>query len=180
MAGKVRGRYEIVKAAPKLPRGQGNVADVRQSTSSGQLGTRTANEAKVGDVVGRSAKTGRVRTKNMERTLRSNANRVIGKAIKGGISRAVPAAALLQTVVEEGPDAVNIEDVIDKEGNVNLEPLQRGRIKSKVRDIKGPEADEDMEEKKRGGMVYRMKGGKVGMRGCGKALRGYGKAMKGK
>ncbi len=72
--------------------------------------------------------------------------------------------------------------------------------------------DDDV-DKKRGGMVYRMKGGKVGkatkrgtgkamsgayinygkpmkekmssggkvgMRGCGKALRGYGKAMKGK
>lgn len=125
-----------------------------------------------------------------------------GKAIS-----ASEAASLLPS-----PD-IEESSVVDSEGRVNTDALERGRIKPKLRGYKGPEAAEDMEEKKRGGMVYRMKGGKVGratkrgigkamsgayinygkpmkekmssggkvgMRGCGKALRGYGKAMKGK
>jgi len=174
MAGKVRGRYEIVKANPDSPRGMDNIADVRQNTSSGLLGTRTDNPVRVGDVVGRSARTGQVKTRNMERTLEASARRVAGKFPKQLLGRAAgPVGALLTTDPE---DWVNEDDVIDKEGNVNTEPLERGRIKPKLRGYKGPES-----EMKSGGKVaYKAKGGKVVPRGCGVAMRGYGKAMKGK
>ena len=61
---KVRGRYEVVKADPKKPRSIKNVANVRQdSRDKGRLGTRKPTGKNVANIVGRSAKTGRLRSR---------------------------------------------------------------------------------------------------------------------
>ena len=61
---KVRGRYEVVKADPDKPRGRRNVANVKQDpTDKGKLGTRKLTGRNVSNVVGRSAKTGQVRSR---------------------------------------------------------------------------------------------------------------------
>ena len=61
---KVRGRYEVVKADPDKPRGRRNVANVKQDPKDkGKLGTRKLTGRNVSNVVGRSAKTGQVRSR---------------------------------------------------------------------------------------------------------------------
>ena len=61
---KVRGRYEVVKANPNKPRSIRNVANVKQdSKDKGKLGTRKPTGKNVSNIVGRSAKTGQVRSR---------------------------------------------------------------------------------------------------------------------
>ena len=60
----VRGKYEVVKANPNRPRGIKNVAVVRQDPKdSGRLGTKKLTGNKVSNIVGRSAKTGQLRSR---------------------------------------------------------------------------------------------------------------------
>ena len=61
---KTLGRMELIKADRKKPRGRENVGIVKQDPKDGgRLGTRKVTGVKVGDVVGRSSKTGKLRTR---------------------------------------------------------------------------------------------------------------------
>lgn len=62
---KTRGLYEVIKADPDKPRGGKNVANVKQDPQDkGKLGTRKPTGNKVGNVVLRRAKDGKVFTRN--------------------------------------------------------------------------------------------------------------------
>ena len=126
---KVRGRYEIVKADPDKSRGRKNVANVKQDPKDrGRLGTRKPIGNKVGDVVGRSAKTGRVKTRKNTNLSRFPKPRLIPRPI---IPTPVGAAIALAPLAYE--QTKNQQQA----GSDSMGKTIATRMKDTARDIQG-------------------------------------------
>jgi len=153
---KTRGRYEILKADPDKPRSRKNVANVKQdSRDKGKLGTRKPTGKNVANVVGRSAKTGQVRSRPTNLKKFPKPKPVISPT-PVGIAAALPPVAFEQTKEQRFA------------GSDSMGKTIATRMKDTVRDIKGTPSENKKKMKA---------GGKIG-RGCGAAMRGAGKVMK--
>ena len=126
---KVRGRYEIIKANPDKSRGRKNVANVKQDPKDrGRLGTRKPIGNKVGDVVGRSAKTGRVKTrKNTNLSRFPKPRPIIPTPV--GIATALAPIAYEQTKNQQ------------QAGSDSMGKTIATRMKDTARDIQGTPAE---------------------------------------
>jgi hypothetical protein len=126
---KTLGMMELLKNNPEKGRGIKNVAIVKQDPKdSGRLGTRKQTGNKVGDVVGRSATTGEVRT-------RKNTNLSRFPKPKPVIPTPVGAALALAPIAYE--QTKNQE----KAGSDSMGKTMVTRRKDTVRDIKGTPAE---------------------------------------
>jgi|DEB0MinimDraft_4_1074332.scaffolds.fasta_scaffold122442_2 hypothetical protein len=153
---KTRGRYEILKADPDKPRSRKNVANVKQdSRDKGKLGTRKPTGKNVANVVGRSAKTGQVRSRPTNLKKFPKPKPVISPT-PVGIAAALAPVAYEQTKEQRFA------------GSDSMGKTIATRMKDTVRDIKGTPSENKKKMKA---------GGKIG-RGCGAAMRGAGKVMK--
>ena len=126
---KTLGRMEVLKKNPEKGRGIKNVAIVKQDPKdSGRLGTRKQTGNKVGNVVGRSATTGEVRT-------RKNTNLSKFPKPKPMIPTLAGAALALAPIAYE--QTRNQE----KAGSDSMGKTMVTRRKDTVRDIKGTPAE---------------------------------------
>jgi hypothetical protein len=126
---KTLGMMELLKNNPEKGRGIKNVAIVKQDPKdSGRLGTRKQTGNKVGDVVGRSATTGKVKT-------RKNTNLSRFPKPKPVIPTPVGAALALAPIAYE--QTKNQE----KAGSDSMGKTMVTRRKDTVRDIKGTPAE---------------------------------------
>lgn len=206
---KTRGRYEVLKADPDKPRSIKNVATVKQDPKDkGKLGTRKRTGRNVSNIVGRSAKTGQVRSRPTDLRKFPKPRRINPSPL--GI------AATL------GPIAYDQMSKTGAESFKNMKEVERGKMRKTIQNIKGTpkEIAKDKKAKKvvtaprpkrkpkvptsteksldpevyidssvtydMNNMPKKMSGGKVTYRkaggkigrGCGAAMRGAGKVMK--
>ena len=126
---KVRGRYEVVKANPNKPRSIRNVANVKQdSKDKGKLGTRKPTGKNVSNIVGRSAKTGRVKTrKNTNLSRFPKPKPIIPTPV--GIATALAPIAYEQTKNQQ------------QAGSDSMGKTIATRMKDTARDIQGTPAE---------------------------------------
>ena len=133
---KVRGRYEVVKADPDKPRGRRNVANVKQDPKDkGKLGTRKLTGRNVSNVVGRSAKTGQVRSRPTNLSKFPKPRPIISPT-PVGIAAALAPIAYEQTKNQQ------------QAGSDSMGKTIATRMKDTARDIQGTPA-EIAEDKKR-------------------------------
>ena len=133
---KVRGRYEVVKADPKKPRSIKNVANVRQdSRDKGRLGTRKPTGKNVANIVGRSAKTGRLRSRPTN----------LSKFPKPRPTIPTPTGALLALL----PVAYEQTTEQQQAGSDSMGKTIATRMKDTVRDIQGTPSEIAADEKRK-------------------------------
>ena len=206
---KVRGRYEVVKADPNRPRSIRNVANVKQdSKDKGKLGTRKPTGKNVSNIVGRSAKTGQVRSRPTNLSRFPKPRPIIPTPV--GIATALAPIAYEQTKNQQ------------QAGSDSMGKTIATRMKDTARDIQGTPAEIKADKKRAaakkkkeaaakkkkeaaaknkmpnaevyvdsavtydmgnipkayGGKVIKRKKGKKVGRGCGAAMRGGGAVMK--
>ena len=126
---KTRGRYEVLKADPDKPRSRKNVATVKQdSMDKGQLGTRKTTGKEVSNVVGRSAKTGQVRSRPTNLKKFPKPKPVI-RPTPLGIAAALAPVAYEQTKEQQFA------------GSDSMGKTIATRMKDTVRDIEGTPAE---------------------------------------
>ena len=126
---KTLGRMELIKADRKKPRGRENVANVKQDPKDGgRLGTRKVTGVKVGDVVGRSSKTGELRT-------RKNTNLSKFPKPRPTIPTPVGIAAALAPIAYEQTSKQQTA------GSDSMGKTMSTRRKDTVRDIQGTPAE---------------------------------------
>ena len=153
---KTRGRYEVLKADPDKPRSRKNVANVKQDPKDkGKLGTRKPTGKNVANVVGRSAKTGQVRSRPTNLKKFPKPKPVISPT-PVGIAAALAPVAYEQTKEQQYA------------GSDSMGKTMPTRRRDTIRDIKGTPSEKNKKMNA---------GGKIG-RGCGVAMRGAGKVMK--
>jgi hypothetical protein len=125
---KTLGRYEVLKADPDKPRSIKNVATVNQdSKDKGKLGTRKPTGNKVANVVGRSAKTGQVRSRPTNLKKFPKPRPIIPTPV--GVGAALAPIAYEQTSEQK------------KAGSDSMGKTMPTRRKDTVRDIKGTPAE---------------------------------------
>ena len=126
---KTLGRMELIKADRKKPRGRENVANVKQDPKDkGKLGTRKPTGNKVGNVVGRSSKTGELRT-------RKNTNLSRFPKPRPTIPTPVGIAAALAPIAYEQTSKQQTA------GSDSMGKTMSTRRKDTVRDIQGTPAE---------------------------------------
>ena len=124
----VRGKYEVVKANPNRPRGIKNVAVVRQDPKdSGKLGTKKPTGNKVSNIVGRSAKTGQLRSRPTN----------LSKYPRPRPTIPTPAGAVLALA----PIAYEQTKEQQKAGSDSMGKTIATRMKDTARDIQGTPAE---------------------------------------
>ena len=125
---KVRGRYEVVKANPNKPRSIRNLANVKQdSKDKGKLGTRKPTGKNVSNIVGRSAKTGQVRSRPTNLSKFPKPKPVIPTPV--GIATALAPIAYEQTKNQQ------------QAGSDSMGKTIATRMKDTARDIQGTPAE---------------------------------------
>ena len=125
---KTRGRYEILKADPDKPRSRKNVANVKQdSRDKGKLGTRKPTGKNVANVVGRSAKTGQVRSRPTDLRKFPKPRPIIPSPV--GVAAALAPIAYEQTSKQQTA------------GSDSMGKTMSTRRKDTVRDIQGTPAE---------------------------------------
>ena len=125
---KTRGRYEVIKADSKKPRSIKNVADVKQDPKDkGKLGTRKRTGRNVSNIVGRSAKTGQVRSRPTDLRKFPKPRPIIPSPVGG-------AAALAPIAYEQTSEQ-------KKAGSDSMGKTMPTRRKDTVRDIQGTPAE---------------------------------------
>ena len=133
---KTLGRMELIKDDPKKPRGRENVGIVKQDPKDGgRLGTRKVKGVKVGDVVGRSSRTGEVRTRKNTNLSRFPKPRPI-IPIPVGIAAALAPIAYEQTSKQQTA------------GSDSMGKTMSTRRKDTVRDIQGTPAETAADKKR--------------------------------
>lgn len=133
---KVRGRYEVVKADPEKPRGRKNVANVRQDPrDKGRLGTRKLTGKNVANIVGRSAKTGQLRSRPTN----------LSKFPKPRPTIPTPTGALLALL----PVAYEQTTEQQQAGSDSMGKTIATRMKDTVRDIQGTPSEIAADEKRK-------------------------------
>ena len=205
---KVRGRYEVVKADPDKPRGRRNVANVKQDPKDkGKLGTRKLTGRNVSNVVGRSAKTGQVRSRPTNLSKFPKPRPIISPT-PVGIAAALAPIAYEQTKNQQqaGSDSMGktiatrmkdtardiqgtpAEIAADKKRAAAKKKREAAAKKKAAAKNKMPNAEVYVDSavtydmgnipKAYGGKVIKRKKGKKVGRGCGAAMRGGGAVMK--
>ena len=125
---KTRGRYEVIKADSKKPRSIKNVADVKQDPKDkGKLGTRKRTGRNVSNIVGRSAKTGQVRSRPTDLRKFPKPRPIIPSPV--GVAAALAPIAYEQTSEQK------------KAGSDSMGKTMPTRRKDTVRDIQGTPAE---------------------------------------
>jgi len=125
---KTRGRYEVIKADSKKPRSIKNVADVKQDPKDkGRLGTRKRTGRNVSNIVGRSAKTGQVRSRPTDLRKFPKPRPIIPSPV--GVAAALAPIAYEQTSEQK------------KAGSDSMGKTMPTRRKDTVRDIQGTPAE---------------------------------------
>ena len=125
---KTRGRYEVIKADSKKPRSIKNVADVKQDPKDkGKLGTRKRTGRNVSNIVGRSAKTGQVRSRPTNLSKFPKPKPVIPTPV--GIATALAPIAYEQTKNQQ------------QAGSDSMGKTIATRMKDTARDIQGTPAE---------------------------------------
>ena len=125
---KTRGRYEVIKADSKKPRSIKNVADVKQDPKDkGRLGTRKRTGRNVSNIVGRSAKTGQVRSRPTDLRKFPKPRPIIPSPV--GVAAALAPIAYEQTSEQK------------KAGSDSMGKTMSTRRKDTVRDIQGTPAE---------------------------------------
>ena len=133
---KVRGRYEVVKADPKKPRGRKNVANVKQDPKDkGRLGTKKPTGKNVANIVGRSAKTGQLRSRPTN----------LSKFPKPRPTIPTPAGALLALL----PVAYEQTKEQQQAGSDSMGKTIATRMKDTARDIQGTPAEIAADKKRK-------------------------------
>jgi hypothetical protein len=133
---KVRGRYEVVKADPNKPRGIKNVANVRQDPKDkGRLGTKKPTGKNVANIVGRSARTGQLRSRPTN----------LSKFPKPRPTIPTPTGALLALL----PVAYEQTTEQQQAGSDSMGKTIATRMKDTARDIKGTPAEIAADEKRK-------------------------------
>jgi len=132
---KVRGRYEVVKADPNRPRSIRNVANVKQdSKDKGKLGTRKPTGKNVSNIVGRSAKTGQVRSRPTNLSRFPKPRPIIPTPV--GIATALAPIAYEQTKNQQ------------QAGSDSMGKTIATRMKDTARDIQGTPAEIKADKKR--------------------------------
>ena len=197
---KVRGRYEVVKADPDKPRGRRNVANVKQDPKDkGKLGTRKLTGRNVSNVVGRSAKTGQVRSRPTNLSKFPKPRPIISPT-PVGIAAALAPIAYEQTKNQQqaGSDSMGktiatrmkdtARDIQGTPAEIAADKKRAAAKKKAAAKNKMPNAEVYVDSavtydmgnipKAYGGKVIKRKKGKKVGRGCGAAMRGGGAVMK--
>ena len=126
---KTLGRMELIKDDPNKPRGRKNVGIVKQDPEDGgRLGTRKRTGDKVGDVVARSSKTGKLRT-------RKNTN--LSKFPKPRPIKPTPTGLALALL----PLAVDHLSEEGSESFKNMKEVERNKMRKTIQNIKGTPAE---------------------------------------
>ena len=129
---RVRGRYEVVKADPNRPRSIRNVANVKQdSKDKGKLGTRKPTGRNVSNIVGRSAKTGQVRSRPTDLSRYPKPRLIPRPIIPTPVGAAIALAPLAYEQTKEQQQA----------GSDSMGKTIATRMKDTARDIQGTPAE---------------------------------------
>jgi len=125
---KTLGRYEVIKADSKKPRSIKNVANVKQDPKDkGKLGTRKRTGRNVSNIVGRSAKTGQVRSRPTDLRKFPKPRPIIPSPV--GVAAALAPIAYEQTSKQQTA------------GSDSMGKTMSTRRKDTVRDIQGTPAE---------------------------------------
>jgi hypothetical protein len=131
---KTLGRYEVLKADPDKPRSIKNVATVKQDPKDkGQLGTRKRTGRNVSNIVGRSAKTGQVRSRPTDLRKFPKPRPII--------SSPIAAAAALAPIAYDQMSKTGAESF------KNMKEVERGKMRKTIQNIKGTPKEIAKDEK---------------------------------